>query len=52
MRVAIAVAFSWEVDPLGVAKLVAHEVEVGFTAQGHGDEANHLVKSHASADHD
>ena len=36
-----------EVDPLGVAKLVAHEVEVGVAAQGHGDEPDHLVQRDA-----
>lgn len=39
-----------EVDPLGVPKLVAHEVKVRLAAQGEGDEANHLVKGNAAVD--
>mmetsp|Transcript_8241 Transcript_8241/g.15658 ORF Transcript_8241/g.15658 Transcript_8241/m.15658 type:complete len:572 (-) Transcript_8241:563-2278(-) len=33
-----------EVDPLGVAELVAHEGEVALPAQGHGEDADHLVQ--------
>ena len=31
------VALAWEVDPLRVPELVAHEVEVALAADGHGD---------------
>ena len=39
-----AVAFTGEVDPLRVAKLVAHEVEVGLAAATQGEQADHLVQ--------
>mmetsp|Transcript_34330 Transcript_34330/g.87797 ORF Transcript_34330/g.87797 Transcript_34330/m.87797 type:complete len:213 (+) Transcript_34330:439-1077(+) len=37
-----------EVDPLGVAELIAHEVEVRLAAQGHGDQADHLVQRNSA----
>lgn len=45
---AVVVAFTGEVEPFWVAKLVAFEVEVGFSSQTVGDETNHLVKCHAA----
>mmetsp|Transcript_56235 Transcript_56235/g.133544 ORF Transcript_56235/g.133544 Transcript_56235/m.133544 type:complete len:275 (+) Transcript_56235:703-1527(+) len=44
------VADTGEVDPLGVAKLVAHEREVPLAAEGHGDHADHLVERDAAVD--
>lgn len=46
--VAVSVALSWEVKPLAMAELVALEVEVSLTTEGVGDEADHLVQSHAT----
>ena len=37
-----------EVDPLWVAKLVAHEVEVALPTTGHGEQADHLVQRNAA----
>lgn len=31
--IAVTVAFSWEVDPFWVTKLVAHEVKVGLSSE-------------------
>ena len=45
------VALAWEVDPLRVPELVAHEVEVALAADGHGDHPDHLVQRHAPGDH-
>ena len=42
MPVAPVVAFAGKVNPLGVPKLVAHERQVPFAAQGTRDQANHL----------
>lgn len=35
-------------DPLGVAKLVAHEVEVALATEGHREHADHLVQRDAA----
>ena len=45
------VALAGEVDPLGVAELVTHEVQVPLAADGHGDEAKHLVQRHPAVHH-
>lgn len=45
------VSLSWEVNPLGVAELVAHEVKVGLSSETDAQESDHLVESHSSADH-
>lgn len=44
----VVVAFAGEVEPLGVTKLVAFEVEVAFTSQAVGEETDHLVESHTT----
>ena len=49
IMVAIVVALSWEIDPLRMAKFVAHEIEVCFTAQGLSDQSNHFMESDTSA---
>ena len=49
--VAPAVALAREVDPLGVAPLVAHEVEVGPVDERGCGHAYHLVQGHAAVDH-
>ena len=63
--IAPAVAFAWEVDPLRVAELIAHEREVTLNgvlqserngkkylaSQRQGNEAHHLVQGHASRNH-
>mmetsp|Transcript_19026 Transcript_19026/g.32057 ORF Transcript_19026/g.32057 Transcript_19026/m.32057 type:complete len:462 (+) Transcript_19026:287-1672(+) len=36
-----------EVDPLGVPKLVAHEVQIALAAQGQHDQTDHLVQRQA-----
>lgn len=43
-----AVAFAREINPLRVAKLVTHEVEVGLAAETLRDQPDHLVKSHSA----
>ena len=46
--VAPSVALSWEIDPLGMSKLVAHEVEVASVyGRGRG-KAYHLVQGYSS----
>mmetsp|Transcript_155367 Transcript_155367/g.498494 ORF Transcript_155367/g.498494 Transcript_155367/m.498494 type:complete len:736 (-) Transcript_155367:1057-3264(-) len=42
--VAPVVRGRWKVDPLRVAKLVAHEVQVALSAQGQDEEPHHLVQ--------
>ena len=44
------VAFAGEVYPLGMAELVADEVEPSFATGDHGEEANHFVKGDAAVD--
>lgn len=44
----VLVAFAGEVEPLGVAELVAFEVEVALAAEPLREEANHLVKRHSA----
>ena len=46
--VAPSVAFAGEVDPLGVAEFVAHEVEVAAIDGGEGYEAYHFVECHSA----
>ena len=48
--VAPAVALAGEIDPLGMAELVAHEVEVGGAAGGGGEQTQHLMQSHGAVD--
>lgn len=31
--ITITIAFSWEINPLGMPKLISHEIEVSFTSQ-------------------
>ena len=40
-----AIAWAWEVDPLGVSEFVAHEVEVSVSGGGEGDESGELVEA-------
>ena len=42
-----AVALAGEVDPLGMAELVAHEIEVAPAARGERNETDHLVQGYA-----
>jgi len=48
---AVAVALAWKIEPLWMAKFVALEVEVTFTTESVGDQANHLVQSHTTLNH-
>ena len=50
MGVAPAVALAREVDPLGVAELVAHEIQIGLPARRDGHQPDHLVQRHAAVD--
>lgn len=43
-----SIPFAGEIDPLGMAELVAHEVKVSLTSQAHGHESDHLVKCDSS----
>ena len=45
-----AVALAREIDPFGVAELVAHEVEIAFAGQAEGDQADQLVQGDAAVD--
>jgi hypothetical protein len=47
---AVVVAFSGEVNPLWVAKLISHEVEVALAAECLGDQTDHLMQSYPSVD--
>ena len=47
MMVAPAVLRSGKVHPLGVAELVAHEVQVALAAQAQDQQADHLVQRQA-----
>ena len=47
---AVIVAGTREVEPLGMAKLVAFEVEVAFAAETVRDEPNHFVEGEAALD--
>jgi hypothetical protein len=33
VRVAVAITFSWEIDPLWVTKFVTHEVEISLSTK-------------------
>ena len=44
------VADAGEVDPLGVTKLIAHEIEVALSTERHGDHADHLVEGNTAVD--
>lgn len=44
------VAFAGEVNPFGMTKLVAHEVEIAAVNCGGCDESNHLVESDPTMD--
>ena len=48
--VAPAIAFSREVNPLGMSELIAHEVEVSAVDSGESDKAYHLVHGYATVD--
>lgn len=48
MLVTISVSFTWEIDPLRMAELVAHEIKVALTTERLRYETDHLVESHAS----
>ena len=39
-----------EVDPLGVAKLVTHEIEIGLAAERTREQPHHLMQGHATLD--
>ncbi len=45
--VRVLVALSWEVHPLRMTKLVAHEVEIRLSAERLRNEPDHLVQTHA-----
>mmetsp|Transcript_34629 Transcript_34629/g.98119 ORF Transcript_34629/g.98119 Transcript_34629/m.98119 type:complete len:307 (-) Transcript_34629:1915-2835(-) len=49
--IAPAVTVAGEVNPLGVPKLVAHEVEPPIPAEREGEETDHLVEGQAAGDH-
>ncbi len=44
------VSIARKVDPFGVSKFVAHEVEVAVVGGGEGDEACHFVEGDAAVD--
>lgn len=46
--IAPIVTFSWEINPLRVSELIAHEGEVALVAQTERNESDHFVQSHAS----
>ena len=43
-----SIALAWEVNPFGMTKLIAHEVEVTTIDSRGGEQANHLVQSYAA----
>ena len=43
-----AVALSGEVDPLGMAEFIAHEVQIGLAATTEGKQADHLVQGNGT----
>lgn len=47
---AVVISGAGEVEPFGVAELIAFEVEIAFSSESVGDEADHLVESHSSLD--
>lgn len=49
--IGLVVAGAGEVDPLGVAKLVAHEVQIALAAETVRDEADDLVQLQAAIDY-
>mmetsp|Transcript_108129 Transcript_108129/g.271993 ORF Transcript_108129/g.271993 Transcript_108129/m.271993 type:complete len:307 (-) Transcript_108129:1111-2031(-) len=50
MMVTPSILWTREVNPLGVAELVSHEVQVAFASEAQNQEADHLVQSEASVD--
>jgi hypothetical protein len=48
VRVAVAVLWPGEVDPLRVAKFVAHKVEVCLASEALDQKFDHLVKGYTS----
>ena len=50
MVIAVAVALAREVNPFGVAELVAHEVKITFTGQAEREQADHFVQRDAAVD--
>jgi hypothetical protein len=47
---AVAVTFAGEVEPFGMAELVALEVQIAFSAQAVGYQPDHLVQGQTSVD--
>mmetsp|Transcript_31485 Transcript_31485/g.82569 ORF Transcript_31485/g.82569 Transcript_31485/m.82569 type:complete len:509 (-) Transcript_31485:1316-2842(-) len=48
--VAPPVRFRWEVHPLGMPELVAHEAQPAFAAEAHRDQPHHLVQREPAVD--
>ena len=46
-----SIAFTGEIDPFGMTKFVAHEVQISFTTAGKGKEADHLMKGDGAVNH-
>jgi hypothetical protein len=47
-----SIALSGEINPLWMAKLIPHEVQVCFSTKTHGEKSDHLVESHSSVHSD
>lgn len=45
----VLVAFTREVKPLGVTKLIALEIEITFATEGVCEQSDHLVQRHSSS---
>ena len=45
-----AVAFARKIDPLGVAELIAYEIQIPLAAQGERNQPDHLVQGDAAID--
>src|SRR5258708_3292204 len=50
--VAEGIAFPGKIDPLRMAKLVTHKVEVALSAEAERQEPDDLVEAHSPADHE
>lgn len=44
------VADSGKVEPLWMAKFIAHECEVAFTSEATGDQTDHFMQGHTTID--
>ena len=52
MVVGKAIAFTGEIDPLGMAEFVANEAQIRFAGKCEGEQPDHLMQGDSALDHE